>query len=143
MLRYLVYLARLVRKYANHLMDAQAPGGRLDQQISGSKTEIVNGGPILFVVPRESQTHDTERKHGRGLRPRLIPLYQTGEEPCELLRVFPRRNKIAPRLFVIGGRCRASRLKQGTEVALINRRYCQMLWMGEVRRRFPEPSIHP
>ena len=22
-------------------------------------------------------------------------------------------------------------------------RYCQMLWMGEVRRRFPEPSIHP
>ena len=23
------------------------------------------------------------------------------------------------------------------------KRYCQMLWMGEVRRRFPEPSIHP
>ena len=22
-------------------------------------------------------------------------------------------------------------------------RYCQMLWMGEVRRSFPEPSIHP
>ena len=22
-------------------------------------------------------------------------------------------------------------------------RYCQMLWMGEVRRRSPEPSIHP
>ena len=21
--------------------------------------------------------------------------------------------------------------------------YCQMLWMGEVRRRSPEPSIHP
>ena len=22
-------------------------------------------------------------------------------------------------------------------------RYCQMLWMGEVRRRSPEPSNHP
>ena len=25
----------------------------------------------------------------------------------------------------------------------IDERYCQMLWMGEVRRRSPEPSIHP
>ena len=26
---------------------------------------------------------------------------------------------------------------------LLSTRYCQMLWMGEVRRRSPEPSIHP
>ena len=32
------------------------------------------------------------------------------------------------------------RLKEVFHAAV---RYCQMLWMGEVRRRFPEPSIHP
>ena len=29
------------------------------------------------------------------------------------------------------------------EVRMREMRYCQILWMGEVRRRFPEPSIHP
>ncbi len=54
MLRYLEYLTRLDGKYADHLMDAQASGGSLDRQISGGKTKVVHGSPIVLVVPRES-----------------------------------------------------------------------------------------
>jgi hypothetical protein len=77
MLRYLVDLTRLVGKNTDHLMDRQASGRRLDQQISSGKTKIVNGGAIIFAVPRKSQTNDTQRKHRCGLRPILISLYET------------------------------------------------------------------
>src|SRR6266568_1416767 len=99
-------------------MDREAARCRLDHQISSGKTKIVNGGSVLLVIPRKSQTDDTQRQHRGGLRPRLISLRETGEESSKLLRVFPGRKQIAPGLFIIGGGCPASRLKQRTEVGL-------------------------
>src|SRR6266568_1400961 len=125
MLRDLVQLTRPVGEYADHLMDREAARCRLYQQIPSGKTKVVNGGPILIVVPRKSQTDDAQRQHRGRLRPRLISLYETGEESSKFLSVFAGRNKITPGLFIIGGGGPASRLKQRTEVGLRHWPICE------------------
>src|SRR5439155_3800231 len=127
------HLTRPVGEYADHLMDREAARCRLDQQISGSKTKVVNGGSVLSVVPRKFQTNDAQRQHRGGLRPRLISLCETGEESSKFLRVFPGGNQIAPRLFIIGGGSPASRLKQRTKVGLRHWPVCETVGAPSLR----------
>jgi len=67
MLRYPVNLPRLVGENADHLMDGKTSRRGLRHQIPGGQTQVVNGGPIVFVVLGESQTDDAQDQHRRGL----------------------------------------------------------------------------
>src|ERR1035438_1160234 len=114
-------LPRLVREYADHLMDRETSRSCLHQQIPGGQTQVVNGGPIVLVIFCKSQTDDAQDKHRCSLGPRLVCFHETGEESSELPGVFPGRNQIVRRLFVVGGRRPASRLKQRMEVGIRHR----------------------
>ena len=71
MLRDLVELTRPFGEDADHLMGRKMACRRLYHQIGRSQPEVVDGGPIVLVVPGESQADDAQRQHRRGLRPRL------------------------------------------------------------------------
>ena len=122
MFRYLEYFSRLVGKNAGHLMDAEAArrrlhrtGCRLHGQLQGHARP-----PRLSWLFRENfRTDDAQSQHpAPRLRPCLIGLDQAGEESRELAGVFLGRHQVAPRLFVIGRRGPASRLKKRTQVVL-------------------------
>ena len=68
----------------------------------------------LFLEKRKLTIPKT--RTGGLLGPSLVCFYQTGEESSEFRGVFLGRNQIVPRLFIVGGRSPAGRLKQRTEV---------------------------
>jgi hypothetical protein len=78
----------------------------------------MNGGPIILMVFGKSQADHTQDQHRCGFGPRLICRHEAGKKLVELVGIFFGRHDIIPRLFVVGRRRPARRLKQGTEVSL-------------------------
>ena len=78
----------------------------------------MDGSAIVFGIVRELQTHDAQGEYRCDLCPGLVAFDETREDLRELCGILLGCDDVAPRLFVVGRGCPASRFEQRKEIGL-------------------------
>src|ERR1035437_9983261 len=102
----------------------------------------MNGSPIVFGIFCKAQADYTQGQHRCGFGPCLVCLHEAGKKLFKLLGILFGCHDIIPRLFVVGRRGPARRLKQRTEVSLRHWTIFETIWTPPISERMLDGMIY-